>query len=196
MPLYINGRAQPDISVGAPGEANTGANVGVGTGLLFRNKLGVVLNFRSLLAGLGMSIATVGDEITISSTATAKDPMLGWGNSGVSGTTTTRYLTPFFDDSLAKTSPTQFRVTRAGTIRKLRIRHNSPAGNGNNIVYTLRVEGVATALSVTMASTDTDGSDLVNSVAVNAGDRLDIEVTKGASVGISPSDITAVVEFA
>lgn len=195
MPLYINGRSQPDISAGAPGEANTGFNVGAGAGLLFRNKLGVVLNFRSLLAGLGISIATVGDEVTISSTITATDPMLAWGNSGVSATTTARYLTPFFDDSLAKTSPTQFRVTRAGTIRKLRIRHNLPNGNGNNIVYTLRVEGVATALSVTMASTDTDGSDLVNSVAVNDGDRLDIEVTKGASVGTSPSDITAVVEF-
>ena len=195
MAIYINGRSQPDISVGAPGEANTGANVGVGLGLLFRNKLGVVLNFRTILAGLGIGVATVGDEITISST-TATAPMLAWGNSGVSATTTTRYLTPWYDDSLAKTSAVQFRVTRAGTIRKLRVRHNSPAGNGNAIVYTLRVEGVATALSVSMASTDADGSDLVNSVAVNDGDRIDIEVTKAASTGASPSDILAVVEFA
>lgn len=124
-----------------------------------------------------------------------KDPMLAWGNSGVSGTTTTRYLTPFVDDTLAKTSATQFRVIRAGVLQKLRVRHNIPAGNGNNIIYTVRVAGVATALAVTMASTATDGSDLVNLVAVNDGDLLDIEVTKAVSIGTSPSDIVAVLEF-
>lgn len=193
MTLYVNGRSQPDVSGGLPGEANTGANVGAGAGLFFRNKLGVVLNFRTLLAGLGISVATVGDEVTISSDVAT---MLAWGNSGISATTTTRFLAPFYDDSLAKTSVVQFRVTRDGTLRKLRVRQNSPAGNGNDIVYTVRVEGVATALSVTMASTATDGADLVNEIAVVDGDRIDIEVTKAAGVGASPSDIMAVLEFA
>lgn len=196
MTLYVNGRSQPDVAGGSPGEANTGANVGVGTGLSLRNKLGVVLNFRTILAGLGISVATVGDEITISSTAAASGAVLVWGNSSVSATTTTRFLTPSFDDSLAKTSATQFRVPRAGTIRKLRVLQNSPAGNGNAVVYTLRVENVATALSVSMASTDTDGSDLVHSAAVNAGDRIDIVVTKALSTGSSPGDIVVVAEFA
>lgn len=151
MTLYVNGRSQPDVSGGLPGEATISSDVAT---------------------------------------------MLAWGNRGISATTTTRFLAPFYDDSLAKTSVVQFRVTRDGTLRKLRVWQSSPAGNGNDIVYTVRVEGVATALSVTMASTATDGADLVNEIAVVDGDRIDIEVTKAAGVGASPSDIMAVLEFA
>jgi hypothetical protein len=119
-----------------------------------------------------------------------------WGADNVTGTTATRYLFPGYSDSLAQTVPVQFRVPRAGTLRNLRVRHNTGAGNGNNIVYTLRVNGVASTLTVTLASTANDGSDLVNTVGVSAGDLVDIRVTKASSVGSSPQDITASVEFA
>jgi len=118
-----------------------------------------------------------------------------WGNDVVGGTTTTRYLTPGYDESLAQTMAVQIRAVRAGTLRNLRVRHNVPAGNGNNIVYTLRVNGAATALSATLASTATDSADLVNAVVVAAGDLLDFEVTKPALVGASPNDVVATVEF-
>lgn len=196
MTIYINGRSQPDVSGGGGGgggEANTGNNVGAGAGLVFRDKLGVTLNFRSILAGLGVSVATIGDTVSISSTSA---PLLMWGNDSVAATTTARYLSPFYEDSLAQTSPIQFRVPRAGTIRRLRVRHNGPAGNGNNIVYTLRVNGVATALSASLASNASDASDLVNQVGVPDGALIDFEVTKAASVGTSPSDIVVIVEFA
>lgn len=126
----------------------------------------------------------------------ADTPVLGWGNGSVSATVTTRYLSPWYDDSLAQTIPVRWRVPRAGTIRSMRVRHNVTAGNGNAIVYTLRVNGVATLLSVSLASTATDGSDLVDSIAVADGDLIDIEVTKALAVGTSPSDIALVVEFA
>lgn len=54
------------IATGAAvGEANTGANVGAGTGLPFRDKTGITLNFRSLLEGLNVNIANGADDITI-----------------------------------------------------------------------------------------------------------------------------------
>jgi hypothetical protein len=121
--------------------------------------------------------------------------MFLWGNSSVSPTTTTRYLSPFFDGSLAETSPIQFRVLRSGFLDKLRVRHNSPSGNGNLIVYTVRVASVATALAVSMASTATDGSNFVTSLAVTAGDLVDIRVTKALNVGASPGNVIAEVDW-
>lgn len=121
---------------------------------------------------------------------------LVWGRGSVAATTVTRYLTPGFDDTLAPTSPVACDVVRAGNLRNMRVRHNTPAGNGAAIVYTLRVNGVATALSVSLASTSAAGSDTVNSIAVAAGASIDIEVTKLVSTGASPSDVTVAVEFA
>jgi hypothetical protein len=63
-------------------------------------------------------------------------------------------------------------------------------------VYTVRKNSVATLLSVSMASTAADGSDLVNVISFAAGDLLDIEVTKAASVGTTPNDVLAVLEVA
>jgi len=51
------------------GEANVGANVGVGDGEIYRDKVGVTLNFRTLKAGTNITIGTAGDEVTINSTA-------------------------------------------------------------------------------------------------------------------------------
>lgn len=123
-------------------------------------------------------------------------PILLWGNSGVSGTTTTRYLTPGYTDALAPTTTLQFRVLTACTARKLRVRHNTTAGNGNAIVYTLQVNGVNSTLTVSLASTSSDGSDLANTVSLAAGDLVGIEVAKASSVATSPSDITVSLEIA
>jgi hypothetical protein len=119
-----------------------------------------------------------------------------FGAGQVGSSTTTRYLFPCYSDSLAQTSAVQFRASRAGTLRNLRVRHNITAGNGNNIVYTVRKNGAGTTLTVTSASTTADGSDVAHTVGVAAGDLLDIEITKAAGIGASPRDVVASVEFA
>lgn len=121
--------------------------------------------------------------------------VLTWGNNGVAGTTTTRFLSPWYDEDTAQTVVISWRIPRAGTIRNMRVRHNILAGNGNAIVYTLLVNGVATALSVSLASTAADGSDLVDAIAVVAGDLVAVRVTKAASTVQSPTDIVASMEF-
>jgi hypothetical protein len=125
----------------------------------------------------------------------AEGGLLIWGNTSVGSTVTTRFLTPGFSSSLAPTSVVQFRAPFAGTLSHLRVRHNVTAGNGNNIVYTLRVNGVDTPLTVAVPSTSSDGNNLVDETSVNAGDLLDIEVTKAASIGASPTDVTASIEI-
>ena len=117
--------------------------------------------------------------------------VLGWGNDNVQTNTTTRYLSPWYSSATAGTSPIQYRVPVAGTLKNFYVHHNVTAGNGNAIVYTIRINGVASALTVSMASTAADGSDLVHTVAVAQGDLVDVAVTKVASVGTSPSSITA-----
>lgn len=126
----------------------------------------------------------------------ARPAELLWGNNSVTSTTTDRFLTPGDTDGIAPTSAIQFRVSGAGVLRNLRVRHNTGAGNGNPIVYTVRVNGVATPIAASLASTANDGSDLVNSAALVNGDLVDIKVTKAAGVGTSPSDIVATIDLA
>jgi len=122
--------------------------------------------------------------------------MLVWGNGSVAATTTARYMTPGYDSSSAPTTLYQMRMAVGGTLRNMRVHHNNPNGNGNNIVYTFRKGGVVQTLAVTIASTAADGSDLVNSFSVVAGDLLDIQVTKALAIGTSPADISITAEFA
>jgi hypothetical protein len=53
---------------GGGGEANTGLNIGSGTGEVFKQKSGTVLEFRRLLAGTGITITNNANEIEIAAT--------------------------------------------------------------------------------------------------------------------------------
>lgn len=130
------------------------------------------------------------------STAVEATDSFLFGANNVASSTTDRYLYPSYNDQQAQTTPIQYRVPRNGTFQGMRVRHNDPRGNGNAIVYTLRVNGTPTTLTVSLASNAADGSDLVNSVVVSAGDLIDIEVTKASGVGTSPRDVIASLEFA
>jgi hypothetical protein len=76
-------------------------------------------------------------------------------------------------------------------LRNLFVRHNDPAGSGDPIVYTLRKNGVASALSVSLASTGTQANDITHSVTVAQGDLLDIQVTKANPCLFSPNRVVA-----
>lgn len=117
-----------------------------------------------------------------------------FGANSVSATTTTRYLFPGNANATAQTNVLQFRAAISGTARNMRV-HQDGAGNGNAVVYTLRVNGTPTALAVSMASTADDGSDLVDGIAIAPNDLIDIEVTKAASLGSSPNDVYCTIEI-
>jgi len=132
----------------------------------------------SHLNGIDLALAAAGGAATA---------ILAWGNNSVANSTATRVLDPGFE---ARTAPlasgtgfNELRIPRAGTLRNLYIRHNNPGGTGAVITYTVFVNGAATALTVGVASTTANGADTVNSVAVVAGDRVRVEVTKIAVAG-------------
>jgi hypothetical protein len=127
---------------------------------------------------------------------TPKTDTLIWGNDGIGTSTTARFLVPGYSETQAPVVTPAFRAPTAGTVRNLRVRQNTVGVGAANLTYTLRKNGTGTALTCTFSNTAADGSDLVNSFTVAAGDLLDITVTKSASITTSPIDVLATVEFA
>lgn len=118
-----------------------------------------------------------------------------WGAEQVGATTVTRYLCPGSSVPIAPAVAVGARAPSGGTLRRMHVQHNEPAGNGVDLVYTLRVNGVASPLTVALASTSPTGNDTSNDVVVAAGDLLDIEVTKGAHIGSSPIGVVCTFEW-
>ena len=114
-----------------------------------------------------------------------------WGADNVTATTTLRYLPYGYSLGSAPANPLRYRMPRGGTLRDLRVRHNNPQGNGLPIVYTVAINGVPTALLVSLPSTSVDGANLVDAIPVAANDLIAIQVSKAAGVGTSPMEITA-----
>ena len=122
------------------------------------------------------------------------DDTLVFGANGVGTTTTTRYLVFGYTPNLAPTAYTAIRSSRAGTLKNMRVRHNL-TGTGGAIVYTLRVNGSDTLLSVSAGAGTIGGADLVNIVSVSADDLLELKVIKASAIALSPTGIQVTLEF-
>ncbi len=108
----------------------------------------------------------------------ASASMAPWGGSDVAATEAT-------DSTAARTI-----VPYAGRFSNLRVIRNATPGAGTSVTYTLRVNGVNSALTCTMGNGPTTASDLVNSVAVAAGDSVEIIGTISGAPGGSPTKCT------
>lgn len=150
---------------------------------------GVLIGARPTVNFIGPAVTAVdapGDDrvnITISAAAGAAPAVLGFGDGGIGAAADTRFLSPWYGDDLSfgllTPAAADIPVPRAGTLRNLFVRHNTANGNGASVVYTIMVNGVATALTVTLATGAIgQGSDLVNSVVVAQGDRVRLRAVK------------------
>lgn len=141
----------------------------------------------------GTSIQVIGNQLV--AVGGADQDSLHFGNGRVGSTTDTRYLSPRGDRGIAPVMRQAAPAPKAGSLR-LYVFFGDPLGNGNDIVFTPRVNGVAVAAAaVTMASTDSAvvaGAVAAGAIA-SAGALVDIEVTKAASVGVSPRQVEAVL---
>lgn len=122
--------------------------------------------------------------------------VLSFGNTSITSTTTTRFLEPWFVDGTAPTSLMELLLSREGRIRNFFVRHADAAGNGASVVYTLLLNGVPTAMTVTLPTgvASTVG-DTTTVVTVAQTDRLGVEVTKAAGIGSTPGPILCSMEF-
>lgn len=122
--------------------------------------------------------------------------LVSFGNNTIQTAADTRFLDPWWDDSIATATRIQYVVPRAGRFANLAVLHNTPNGNGNNIIYSLELNGATTLLSVTMASTDSVGTHDADPVTVAKGDLISMSAAKPLSIGSSPGDIMATLNFA
>lgn len=123
--------------------------------------------------------------------------VLTFGSGGLGTAADTRFLPP---GRITGTAPTtddfQMPLTRAGTLRRLFVYHRTPPGGAVNITYTVMINGVATALTVTLAANaNGPASDLVNTVAVAINDRVSLRAVKAAIIAASTVDVQTSVEF-
>jgi hypothetical protein len=81
-------------------------------------------------------------------------------------------------------------------MKNLRVRHNSSNGNGNSVVYTLRVNGALTALTATRATGAIgEASDLVNTIAIASNDLIEMVASKAVALGSGVVVCMVAVEF-
>lgn len=121
----------------------------------------------------------------------------GQGNSTVgAGVTTYANLFGGLTSFSTTESSRQSLVTNSGNISRLYVRTSNTQPGTGALVFTLRVNGVDTALTVTVAANAVAGtfSDTVNSVAVNAGDLISLKLVNGAS-GTSAQTLTVSALF-
>lgn len=118
-----------------------------------------------------------------------------WGANLVLATTVDRFLFPSYNDANAMTTVIRVQLPRAGTLKSVTVSQTLGNGNGSDIVYTVRLDQVATALTVTLASTLSGSVRFAVDVAFAQDQEIDIIVEKAVSIGTSPSDISAVLEY-
>jgi hypothetical protein len=127
--------------------------------------------------------------------------IIGFGVGGVGASDVVgpaqKFLDPWFSapTSVAGVDEMRMIAPRAGTVRNLFIRHNTPGGNGGVITYTVRKNAVDQLLTAALASTGLVASDLINSFVVAAGDEISVKFTKPVT-GASVLNVVATMELA
>ena len=135
-----------------PGEANTAANVGTGSGTVYRDKTGVQLNFRSLNPLYGMYILDNGNNIDVKLSITYSP------------------LTDGATIALDAINGPRFKVTIAGA-RQL-LNPTNPQGNGQMIL--IRVKQDATGgRTLTYDTKYRFSTDLPSPVLSTAANKID-----------------------
>lgn len=123
-----------------------------------------------------------GDVLTtngsgVMSWTTPSAPAVTYGGNSGGNTANNSFLSPFGSGASAVEAQQQIVVTRNGILKHLYANLTAAPGVGNSKTFTVRVNGVSTAISVTLTGAVTSGSDVANTVAVVAGDLVTILVT-------------------
>lgn len=114
----------------------------------------------------------------------ADTPVLTWGNDSVAAAADTRFLYCGRSISTAPlTAITGLVAPRAGVLRNFRVRHNSASGNGNPVVYDVRINGVAQGLGLSLATGAIGNASAIGGFVVAADDVITATATKALGIG-------------
>jgi hypothetical protein len=73
-----------------------------------------------------------------------------------------------------------FVMTNAFTLRNLYVNLTTVPGGGNARTFTIRINGVNSALALVISDFNTSGTNTITTVPVIAGDRISLQVTNTA----------------
>jgi hypothetical protein len=122
--------------------------------------------------------------------------LLSWASLNYGNSTSARYLHSDYQSAAADASEivSQNVVVGAGTLRNMFVGGDVALGAAS-VTYTLRINGVDTVLTVTLAPGSQLGSDTTHSVGAVAGDAVSVKTVTSAasSSNLAPS---AVAEYA
>lgn len=111
---------------------------------------------------------------------------------GVNTTITTRYLSPGNSEAEAGTTANSLPILASRNIDAMAVRHNRTGTGTSLITYTLTIDDVDTALTVSMAPTAvTEDTILGSPISVAAGQRVGVKVTKNGTLLSTPTDLVA-----
>jgi hypothetical protein len=121
--------------------------------------------------------------ISFSTTSASESAFLIGGGTGTNTlhSTQTRYV-PMFDAGRSGTeSDVQQPMPAAGTVSNFYVILDGSPGSHNSYTFIVRKNGEDTTVACTISDSDTEGSDLTNSVDFNAGDYISIMVTPASN---------------
>ncbi len=88
------------------------------------------------------------------------------------------------------TNDNQVPMPFAGTASNLFVRHNSANGTGVTVTYTVMIGGVASTITVTLATgAVVQGSDTVHSAAFTQGQTVSVRAVSNGNIGNGNLDI-------
>ena len=119
-----------------------------------------------------------------------------FGDDSVGSDASPRFLNPGYgNNSTSPMAAISITAPRGGTLRNLFVRHHAFTANANTVTYTVQVNGVDTALAVTLGvNAVATASNVANAIRIAQGDRITIKVTKSGSIGGS-SNLKAVASM-
>lgn len=117
-----------------------------------------------------------------------------FGATDIGSDTTEKYLWPGGPMGAAPTVKPHYRSAYAGTIRRMHVRQNTAAGNGEDIIYTLYVNNNATSMTVTIASDVVDSKRQSPHPTFPENALMEVRVTKALDIATSPTNILVALQ--
>lgn len=119
----------------------------------------------------------------IGPTPTVPTGILCFGNISTPNTPGTTYIRPFMDNNESDGNELFLRVPFDGTLSGMYIVTFFPPEDDDQ-VYTVRKNGVDTAMTLTLTYPNTTAEDESNTVVVSAGDKISVKLVNGASLTV------------
>ena len=109
--------------------------------------------------------------------------ILVWGAANIGPEVGTRVLAPGFDSTKITNISKGIMIPRNGVLRGFTARHNQINGNGNNVVYAIRLNGVITLMTVTLPAQNPGQVSSPAQLLVNIGDVIECVCSVAVNLG-------------